>query len=109
MSEALSRAREKQGTMNQQYEIAPEKPDGMGVIKYLVCAHCRNSLRQRCIEECAPEGLYRNLEPRELGMWLYPPRLPSMAKLMECAPVTRLALMYLVLHYIQKDAYGAIR
>ncbi len=92
--------------MNQWKEWTPEKPDGFGVIKHVVCAYCRNSLRHGCITECAPEGLYRNLEPMELEVWQYPPKLPSMATLLECAPVTRLALMSLVVHYVQThDVY----
>ena len=87
-------------TMNQWRELTPEQPDGIGVIKNVVCACCRNSLKRGCITEYAPEGLYRNLEPRELDIWQRLPKLPSMSKLMEYAPVTRIALMYLVLHYL---------
>jgi hypothetical protein len=85
--------------MDKWHELAPEQPDGMGVIKHVVCAYCRNGLKHGCIEECAPEGLYRNLEPMALGM-KYPPKLPIMAALMKYALVTRLAMMYLVLHYV---------
>ncbi len=79
-------------------ELKPEQPDGFGVIKNVVCAYCRNKLRHGCIAVCAPEGLYRNLEPMEAGYTLRTPKLPSMSALMEYAPVTRIALMYLVLH-----------
>jgi hypothetical protein len=82
-------------------EFAPERPDGIGVIKRVVCVYCRNQLKHGCITECAPEGLYRNLEPTELDLWHDPPKLPSMARLMAYAPVTRLALMHLVLYYLQ--------
>lgn len=87
--------------MNQRDGLTPERPDGIGAIKNVVCAYCRNNLKHGCITECAPEGLYRNLEPMELAIWQYPPKLPSMAKMLEYAPVTRLALMYLVVHYAQ--------
>jgi hypothetical protein len=86
--------------MDKWHELTPEQPDGMGIIKNVVCAYCRNSLKHGCIEECAPEGLYRNLEPSELDMWRYLPKLPPMRKLMGFAPVTRFALMYLILHYL---------
>lgn len=82
------------------HELSSEQPDGIGVIKYVVCAYCRNKLRQRCIEECAPEGLYRNLEPEDFDLSRHPAKLPRMSKLVEYAPVTRMALMYLVLHYV---------
>ncbi len=86
--------------VNPPNELTPEQPDGIGVIKNVVCRYCQNKLRQGCIEECAPEGLYRNLEPMELDLWHDPPKLPRMAKFLEYGPVTRLALMYLVLHYV---------
>ncbi len=85
--------------MSRPTTYAPEEPEGIGMIRSVVCLYCQNRLRQGCIEECAPEGLFRNLEPRELDMWHYPPRLPSMRKLLEYAPVTRMALLYLVVHY----------
>lgn len=86
--------------MSESRELPPEQPDGFGVIKNIVCAYCRNKLRHGCIAVCAPEGLYRNLEPMELGNWQRAPKLPNMSKLMDYAPVTRIALMYLVLHYV---------
>jgi hypothetical protein len=94
--------RERESSVTNQWdEWTPEQCDGIGVIKNLVCAHCRNILKQRCIEECAPEGLYRNLEPRELDEWRHPLKIPCMSRLMEFAPVTRFALMYLILYYMQ--------
>ena len=89
--------------MNQRDESVAEQSDGIGVIKSIVCTYCRNRLRQRCIEECAPQGLYRNLEPRELAHYESPPRVERMASILECAPITRLALMTLVLHYLTED------
>ncbi len=86
--------------MSEWQGLTPEQPDGFGVIKNVVCAYCRNKLRHGCTEECAPEGLYRNLEPMELGEWQPAPNLPSMSELMQFAPVTRSALMYLVLYYL---------
>jgi hypothetical protein len=86
--------------MNQHPGLKPEQPEGIGVIKLAVCRYCKNNLKPGCINSCAPEGLYRNLEPMELDMWHDPPRLPSMSTLMDYAPVTRFALMYLVLHYV---------
>ncbi len=91
---------DKSATASEWLELMPEKPDGFGVIKNIVCEYCRNKLRQGCIEVCAPEGLYRNLHPTDLGEWQHPPNLPSMSKLMEFAPSTRFALMYLTLHYV---------
>ena len=87
--------------MEQWRELTPETPDGLGTIKSIVCAYCQNRLRQRCVDECAPEGLYRNLEPKEMHPFDHLPSLPRMAKLMEYGFVTRFALMYLVLHYLQ--------
>ncbi len=81
-------------------ELTPEQPDGIGVIKNVVCAHCRNKLRHGCIEVCAPEGLYRNLEPIELSNTHRAPKLPNITAFIEYAPVTRIALMYLVLNYL---------
>ncbi len=90
--------------MNQWHELEREKPDGIGVIKHVVCAHCRNKFRHDCIEVCAPEGLYRNLVPMELVNWQRAPQLPDMSKLMDYAPVTRFAVLYLVLHYTVEDS-----
>ncbi len=87
-------------TVSEWQELMSEKPDGFGVIKNMVCKYCRNKLRHGCIEACAPEGLYRNLEPKELAEWKHLPKLPSMSKLMDYAPVTRFAYMYLALHYL---------
>ncbi len=84
--------------MNKWNELTPEQSDGIGIIKNVVCAHCRNMWKHLCITECAPEGLYRNLEPVELSDSKHHPKLPSMSALMKYAPVTRVALMYLVLH-----------
>lgn len=81
-------------------ELSPEQPDGRGVIKNIVCAYCRNKFKHSCIAMCASEGLYRNLEPMELSIWQNLPKLPNMSTLMHYAPVTRLAFMYLVLHYV---------
>ena len=81
-------------------ELSPEKSDGLGIIKNVVCAYCRNRFKYRGITSCSSEGLYRNLEPMELGDWQRPPKLPAMSKLMDYAPVTRMTLMYLVLHYL---------
>ncbi len=86
--------------MSEWSELMPEQPDGIGVIKNIVCTYCRSKLRHACIEECTPVGLYRNLEPMELHNWQRAPKLPSMSALMEFAPVTRFAYMYLVLHYV---------
>lgn len=91
--------------MDQGQGLTSEQPDGIGMIKSVVCIYCRNRLRQGCITECATEGLYRNLEPIELD-WRYPPKLPSMARLLELAPVTRLALVTLMLHYLTHDLSG---
>lgn len=86
--------------MSDSRELTPEHPDGIGVIKNIVCAYCRNKFRYDCIKVCAPGGLYRNLEPMELVNWQRTPELPSMAKMLEFAPVTRIAFMYLVLYYM---------
>ncbi len=85
--------------MSQWRELSPEQPDGIGVIKNIVCAYCRNKFKHSCIATCAPEGLYRNLVPMELTYWQNAPKLPHMSKLMAYAPVTRMALMYLILFY----------
>ncbi len=87
--------------MNNWNELTPEQSDGIGIIKNIVCAYCQNRLRHGCIEECAREGLYRNLEPMKLSTLQHAPRLPSMSVMMQFAPVTRIAMMHLVLHYSQ--------
>ena len=86
-------------TLSDWRELTPEHPDGSGVIKNIVCGYCGNKFKHGCIVVCAPEGLYRNLEPMALGNWQRLPKLPAMSKLMRYAPVTRIAFMYLVLHY----------
>lgn len=90
--------------MSQQRDLTPERAEGIGVIRGVVCRYCRNQLRQHCVEACASEGLYRNLEPKTLDSWQRPPRLTGMAKLLEYAPITRLAWMYLAIHYSSQQA-----
>lgn len=54
------------------------------------------------MNDCAPEGLYRFLEPVRLRELNDLPEVPSMARLLDYSQVTRLALINLILYYLRE-------
>lgn len=77
-----------------------EKDDS---IRIAVCGYCFNRGKEVCLKDCAPEGLYRYLDPVALDGWDNPPQVPPMRTLLEYEPVTRLAFMTLMMHYLREE------
>jgi len=82
----------------------PKEPENFDTLSYAVCGYCRNRSSEACIKKCVPEGLYRYFEPVPLEEWDNPPALPPMRELLEHRPATRLALVYMALHYLREEA-----
>lgn len=67
-----------------------------------ICTWCINRDREICIEECAPEGKYRYLEPVALEHWEPPPPLPPFCELVDSPAYAKLAFVFLGLHYLRE-------
>ena len=72
-----------------------------------ICTWCRNRYRECCLTRCAPEGKYRSLEPVALEPWEPPPPLPPFAEVLQMRGIDKLALLYIVLHYLREHETGA--
>lgn len=76
-----------------------QAPKVAGERNLLICSRCVHHLRERCVEECAPELKYRYLTPKPLGQWGQPPKMVAFEVLVEASAAERLALIYLWLWY----------
>lgn len=55
------------------------------------------------LTRCRAEGRYRYLCPEARPSWEAPPRLPSMRELVDWPAAERLAMLWLVVHYLGEE------
>ena len=67
-----------------------------------VCPWCVNKMSDVC-EKCGQEGRYRFLEADNLPVWEAPPELPSMRVMVDMPAAERLAMLWLVARYTEKE------